>query len=594
MASRGTWIVLAVVAAIAVAAAADALRGDGSAAGPAPEEPSSATTTQAEDGKPVETALAGVLYFTDEGCRLRAVRLPSLEPADAPGWSECRFVLSPDGTRAGGDGSGWDPRSDPRIGRLFQTRDGTISVATNFGPEGEPFAGRAPAWRPDGTLTVVEGGALRARPRGDVLVGSGDLAAAIRGHPGVPGASGIRSIRFEEVAWLDRARVAVLLQANGGTTTSEAVVAVLEDGRPVAVELLGRGRPADLRASPGGRMFAFRTPTGVRVLDARGGTVPTPAVRNARAVAFSPDGRWLAIAARTGVHLLPLGGGERAPRRLPLSARDLAWRGPAGPGDLADAETRARLEAMGVSGRLVVAEPGCRLRALRLPALEWSELGTNAQGLCRFTLAPEGEPVSETATVHGERSTRCSRGRLDVFDAGRPLARLPGACRAAWTPDGRLTFVRDGELWEGFPEPRRIVSRATLRRLLGTAASLEEVAWLDDARLWAAARTREGVVLAAMTTSTLVFSPAFAAQRIDGLQVNRAGMVAARSDRGVVVFDAGGRRALTFPDGREVAWAPSSLVAAIATDGELLFVAPISRDVVSVPVAASDLEWDQP
>ena len=61
-------------------------------------------------------------------------------------------------------------------------------------------------------------------------------------------------------------------------------------------------------------------------------------------------------------------------------------------------------------------------------------------------------------------------------------------------------------------------------------------------------------------------------------------MVAAQSDQGVVVFDSGGRRAMTFPNGNAVSWAPGELIAAIATPNEVLFVAPVSREVVSLPL----------
>ena len=48
----------------------------------------------------------------------------------------------------------------------------------------------------------------------------------------------------------------------------------------------------------------------------------------------------------------------------------------------------------------------------------------------------------------------------------------------------------------------------------------------------------------------------FTARMIEGLTVSSSGMVAAQTDDGVVFFDTGGRRALTFHDGRAVAWAP--------------------------------------
>lgn len=591
MSSRGTWLALAVVAAIAVAAAADALRGDGTAETPAAEDPPPATTTSVADGEPAEGALAGVLYFTDESCRLRAVRLPDLEAVEAPGWSECRFVLSPDGTRASGEGSGWDHRSDPRIGRLFQNENGTISVATDFGPEREPFPGRAPAWHPDGILTYVDDEAVRTWPAGEIVVATVDAAAAIRSHPSVPDGERPGPVRIEEIAWLDRERLAAIVRTSAGGE-GQALVAIFDGSSLVGLNLGGPGL-SDLVVSPAGRFFAARTTNGVLVFDRVGGTLPLPPLNGPTSVAFAPDESRVAVATASGARVVALDGDTSDVVALPLVARDLAWRGPAAAGGLADAETRAKLADLGATGRLVVAEPGCRLRELRLPDLEWSGV-PDAPPLCRFTLAPDGSALRETTTKRGGLTTFCRGNRLDVYEAGSRIAALRGACRVAWTPDGRLTFVRGGELWEGLAEPRRLVSHATLRRLFGAEAELEEVAWLDDARLWAAVRTDGGILLAAMTESSLVFSPAFTARRIDGLQVSRTGMVAARTDRGVVIFDAGGRRALTFPDGREVAWAPSSLVAAIAANDELLFVAPISRDVVSVPLQASDLEWAPP
>ena len=71
-------------------------------------------------------------------------------------------------------------------------------------------------------------------------------------------------------------------------------------------------------------------------------------------------------------------------------------------------------------------------------------------------------------------------------------------------------------------------------------------------------------------------------------------MVAATTERGVVFFDNGGRRAMSFPGATAVAWAPDSLVAAVAGPREILFVAPISREVVALPLPVEDLEWVVP
>jgi hypothetical protein len=130
--------------------------------------------------------------------------------------------------------------------------------------------------------------------------------------------------------------------------------------------------------------------------------------------------------------------------------------------------------------------------------------------------------------------------------------------------------------------------------MFGREAALEEVAWFDDERIWAVVRVGSADAIAAMTMSRLVYSPTFTAPRIKGLQVSSTGMVAARTDRGIVFFDTGGRRTLSFPGAQAVTWAPDNLVAAVATAREILLVAPASREVVPLPLAVADLEWVVP
>jgi len=150
-----TVLVVLVVAAIAFAAGIDALRGERSPTGNQADTPSVPTTEPDAPTNyvPLEDRFEGTLYYTDESCELQAIELPAQTPVEAPGWDECRFVLSPSEQKVAGAGSGWDTYSDPQIGRLYQSENGLIQVATNLGPDGEPFRGTAPAWRPDGTLT---------------------------------------------------------------------------------------------------------------------------------------------------------------------------------------------------------------------------------------------------------------------------------------------------------------------------------------------------------------------------------------------------------------------------------------------------------
>lgn len=589
---RGTWLVAAVVGAVAVAAVADVLRGDGSAEPAArPEsEPSPATTTEPNRSEAAQP-FAGVLYYTDESCVLRAVALPDLTEVSAPSWDGCRFSLSPDETRAGGPETGWDRHSDPRIGRVFQARDGVVHVATDLGPEGE-VEGSAPAWKPNGTLTYFADGAVREWPDGEVVLSQRNLLGAARGTPLVP--ANATEATVVEAGWLDVSRI-VLLVAYAAPSGPAEVVAIFDGRRPVTAIESEAGALSDLRVSPQGAYVTLHSESGPLLLDRDGRGLPVPREDGAGAIAFSPGEQWAALAAEDGVYVFAPGEGSWV-ARLDLVAADLDWRGGAVTDSLAGAdEARGWLEDLGATGRLVVTLPGCTLRALELPALRWAE-EPNERGPCRFTLAPDGSPVAEEASVapDGRRSTLCQAGGLDVFDGGGLERSIPGACGAAWTADGTLTFLRAGELWRGLEEPRRILSRAKLAEIFGRPSALEEVAWIDDRSFWAVVRSGGSAIVAALTPDRLVYSPTFTTREIEGLRVSATGMVAARTDRGVVLFDSGGRRALTFPDGAAVAWAPGELYAAVATETDVLLVAPVSREVVALPLAVRDLEWVVP
>jgi hypothetical protein len=597
-----TVLVVVVVAAIALAAGFDALRGEPTPEPSAQDGRPSVSTSPEPEASSAESEPAGTLYFTNESCELQAIELPGRTPTEAPGWNECRFVLSPDGRQAAGAGAGWDPRSDPLIGRIFQSEDGRIQVATNRGPEGEPLAGTAPAWRPDGTLTYFADGAVRMWPDGDVVLSQRDLVRALRGpFPELDPRH--NRLRVREAAWLDNRRLAAIFSAQGpdlgeiaGGNSSD-MLAIYDGTELDQFTFDGAGGLSDLRVSPGGRYAAAKS-TGGR--DAPGGFVlieagrelNTPRIVGYRALAWSPDDQWMAIAADDGVFVYRPGVPGAPELELDIDARDLTWRGAPGPPTLTDAdEAREWLGGL-ATGRLFVTLPGCRLRALRLPDLVWEE-EPDVPAPCRFTLDAGGNALAERiSAADGDALTASCQGQdLYVFQNEGFRANLPNACGPAWMGDGTLTFIRDGGLWRGVEDAQRLLSREQVTEILGRPSTLEEVAWVDDERFWAVVRSGGSSLLALMTTDRLVFSPSFTSGTIEGLRVSSSGMVAARADEGVVIFDSGGRRALTFPNGRAVAWEPGELIAAVATPTEILFVAPISREVVSVPLAVSDLEW---
>lgn len=596
MARRGTWLVVGALAAIALVAAVDALRGQDEEPASAPGPTTEAATTEAVPGEAEPERFGGVLYYTDESCELQAVRLPTRSAEEAPAWDECRFVLSPEGDRVSGAGSGWDPHADPRRGRLFQTERGMIQVATNGGPAGEGFRGAAPAWRPDGTLTYFADGAVREWPGADVIIPRAASLQRVMSHINAPAnRSFIRAVEVQDMIWLDRARAVVAVHASVPNGADLDLAAVF-DGRRLVSTLDMLAPITSLWASPKGRYWALDA-DGLQLFDRGGSQLPLPPLTDVRAVAWSPDESWLAVATRASVFVFRTGEPQARIHRLPIVANDLAWRGTAEPPPLVDAvEARDWLGGVRATGRLFVTEPGCRLRALRLPDLIWEDKPDGEPTPCRFALDAADEAVAESISVApgGHLRATCRDGRLAVFGAAGPTIDIPDACAPAWMPDGTLTFIRDGELWQGTVEPRRLITRAELRTMFGRDAALEEVAWFDDERIWAVVRVGASDAIAAMTESRLVYSPTFTAPRIEGLQVSPTGMVAARTERGIVFFETGGRRALSFPGAKAVTWAPGNLVAAVATPGQVLFVAPVSREVVPLPLAVEDLEWVVP
>jgi hypothetical protein len=439
---------------------------------------------------------------------------------------------------------------------------------------------------------------VREWPGGETVLSRNDLAAAVRAHPEVPDTGRVRAVAVDDAAWLDDERLAVALSVPVENAVEHAV-AVFEGRRLAWVDFAGPRALFDLRVSARGRFFAVMDGSTYAMFDSRRGRVQTPAALGPElhALTWSPDEQWAAAAADTHVYVFRPGEPQARVRRLPIAASNLAWRGRAEPPPLADAvEARSWLGDIRATGRLFVTEPGCRLRALRLPDLEWEDEPDGEPTPCRFALDVADRAVAEAISVApgGQLRATCRDGRLAVFGSQGPTANIPDACAPAWMPDGTLTFVREGELWRGTREPRRLVTRSELRGMFGRDAALEEVAWLDDRRLWAVVRVGSSDAIALMTVSRLVFSPTFTAPRIEGLQVSSTGMVAARTDSGIVFFDSGGRRALSFPGAKAVSWAPGNLVAAVATPRQILLVAPVSREVVPLPLAVEDLEWVVP
>jgi hypothetical protein len=588
MGRRGTWLVGIAVAVIAVAAIVDALRGDGEPTAASQPRPTTSTSTKPRSvSRPVAGGVpGGVLYYTDDDCTLKAARLPSLEQIDAPGWRECHFVLSPDATSVSAPPSGWDPVGD----FLFRVDKGWVLVTSQNEPFGERVAGTAAAWRPDATLTYVADGTVREWPGGRVLLSQDDLAEAVRAHPLVPDHGHVLPVKVRELGWLDDEHAVVILEASI-SGPRQTLLAIYESHRLVGMHFEDGSWLSDLRVSPRGGFIGLRSGDAFLLLNGRGDTLPAPLLTGYRAVAWSADDRWIAAATRRETVFFRTGE-TSIERRLPLVARDLTWRASSGSTLAQDSEALAGVASLGATGRLLVTLPdsgGCVLSALELPSLEWAEHPPGNPNPCRFAVDEDDEILSDSAVPQpgGSRVAGCTGRTVDVFNDEGFLAEYREACAPAWMPDGQLTFIRNGGL---FQPARRLLSRREVSRLMGRPSALEEVAWLDDELFWAVVRSGRRATVALMSTDRLLSTPLLAARMIEGLRAGGT-MVAARTEKGVVFVDASGTPVFTVPNGQAIAWEPGGQLAAVATEVGVLILSPASRRTVTLPLGARDVEW---
>jgi hypothetical protein len=319
MGRRVTWLVVAAVTAIAVAAAVEALRGvDVREARPTPttteDRPAAAAAALPVpiSGRESVRALLqaaradGVVYFGDRRCRLRTLDVPEVwwrpEP-DRP--VPCRFTADAAGTVHPDE-----VRIQPRSGLGAVCHESGVDVFDREGIGLMAVPGAcAPAWRPDGSLTLVRDGELvlvsRLRER-RVVLSRDDIARAVG-----------EGTRLLEVAWLDDAVYAAAMRRG-----DEVVLAFFREAELLAPPALASSRIGDLRAGRG--VVAARTGHGAGAITfvsrARGVLV---SVDGGRAVSWSPDGTVAAVAGRSDVSFVAPA--ARRVERLALVVTDLEW-----------------------------------------------------------------------------------------------------------------------------------------------------------------------------------------------------------------------------------------------------------------------------
>jgi hypothetical protein len=284
--------------------------------------------------------ITGLLFLTDDSCRLWALALPGVDWLNGRSAraASCTFSLTPDGRAAfPGERVAFNAREN----LAARCRAGTVDVFEPGRDDGYELDGFcSPAWQPDGTLTLgSERGILSLPPScyrtadagacATVVVGRDEVGAAVTRLPG------LRSFSIQEAAWLTDSRLVAVIEVGYEDGSVDDVVAVFENGRLIS-EPEVNDRFDDLRLSPRGGYFVVRARgfRGLWFFDAEGNVLTRNPIPSGHHVTWSPDERWTAVA--TGGRTTYLFRTAQVRRfgtasppllfRLPVYAGDLAWR----------------------------------------------------------------------------------------------------------------------------------------------------------------------------------------------------------------------------------------------------------------------------
>jgi hypothetical protein len=317
-------LVVVAVAAVAVFAAADALRGHRQ-----PGDAASVPATTRERAPTLRETLgsqgvSGQILYSDQDCILHSLVLPEMvddvvrRDNGAGAFHYCRFGV--------GGGRILDEGDVPSPNGLSIARCRGRHIAvweTETGAAVRSIRGCAPAWHPDGHLTYASDEQVLEDER--VLYSREELHRLARRHPNIAGLG--RGIPFYVhvlgLAWLDRLRLAMSLEVRIRGVEPQHFVVLLDGDRMLALVADFSGPIRDLVVSPSGSFLADDRGT---VVTKQGRSYPLlEGVPRPSTVAFSPDEGWLAVA--TGVSVYLVGTPRNLGRviQLPVPARDLVW-----------------------------------------------------------------------------------------------------------------------------------------------------------------------------------------------------------------------------------------------------------------------------
>jgi hypothetical protein len=321
-----TWLVVGALVALGAFAAADALRGS-----PRTESRSSTISVPLiPRNEPAASAMSGVLYYTDAGCVLRAVELPTLNEVKAPRWHRCQFSMAPHDALLGNPRAIWSSE-----GGLYavDTAKG-IKLASPTSAVAIGVDGHAPAFKPDGTFTYVHGGRVIEQsiecPPGSglsALAGDNSVTHCRRSFFNLDNVSPLVSPpgRIVQLVWLSKTRPAFVVRLDAAAGPVQTV-AVFDGVRLAGARRLSAGS-VRIEPSPRGSYYAIWVDGdlfGIWDIDVH--RVLLPPIAGIRALAWSPDERWTAAATAHSVFIFRTNEGEARVRRLPIEANHLAWR----------------------------------------------------------------------------------------------------------------------------------------------------------------------------------------------------------------------------------------------------------------------------
>jgi hypothetical protein len=336
MGKGATWLVVGALVALGAVAVADALRG-------APEtrqaQPSTIGVPLIPRNEPASSAMAGVLFYSDPNheCRLAGLTLPDLGNAPPPELRSCRFSLSPSGENGMPGNAVWSPN-----GGLYAREDAKLVELGSPFSHRPPlrFPGHAPAFKPDGTFTYVYANEVvewtTDCPAGvQLFTLVGDNATARCRRVRLTEADLRRAqisadrtgpLILKDLAWLSDSRL-VTVVADFGPRGYQEHLSVIERDRLIGATISEFREGLRVETSPRGGFFAaWFGDSLVTIRDREGDLISFPPLQPVHALTWSPDERWTAAATEHSVFVFRTNEGEARVRRLPILARDLAWR----------------------------------------------------------------------------------------------------------------------------------------------------------------------------------------------------------------------------------------------------------------------------